>query len=136
MNSDQTLVGIDVGGTFTDFVLFQGGSIRVHKESTTTKDQSQAILRGLRRLQVPDADTIIHGTTVATNALLERRGARTALVTTRGFGDVLAIGRQNRPQLYALAQEPVAHLVPQELRFELDERVDSHGAVLNDRDRG
>ena len=130
MDPDRILVGIDVGGTFTDFVLVHAGETLVHKQPTTIRDQSQAIISGLEHLNVSAADTIIHGTTVATNALLERRGARTALITTKGFADVLAIGRQNRPELYALAQEPQDRLVPREHRFEIDERVDRTGTVL------
>ena len=130
MKPERILVGIDVGGTFTDFVLFRDGQVQIHKEATTVRDQSQAIIRGLELLQVTAADAIIHGTTVATNALLERRGARTALITTEGFADVLSIGRQNRPELYALAQPPPSRLVPRERRFEVAERLDCTGKVL------
>ena len=98
-----TLVGIDVGGTFTDFVVLQDGRLRIHKVPTTPDDQSRAIVAGLQALNIAAAE-IVHGMTVATNALLERRGARTALLTTAGFGDVLVIGRQNRPHIYALHQ--------------------------------
>ena len=131
MNPNQLLVGIDVGGTFTDFVICQNGKIRIHKESTSVNDQSQAIIHGLNRLDVTESDAIIHGTTVATNALLERRGAQTALITTKGFSDVLAIGRQNRPKLYELAQEPTQRLIPHERRFEVAERLGSEGAILD-----
>ena len=112
-------VGIDVGGTFTDFVVWQAGELRIHKVPTTPDDQSRAIVQGLQELGLiaPPAHgvqaaqgeaehplTIVHGMTVATNALLERRGAATALLTTAGFRDVLVIGRQNRPHLYRLHQ--------------------------------
>ena len=136
-----TLVGIDVGGTFTDFVLLEDGRLRVHKEATTPSDQSRAILAGLTHLGIvgeteqaahtPQTGVeLVHGTTIATNALLERRGARTALLTTAGFVDVIEIGRQNRPHLYALHQRRPDPLVPAELRFEAVERLDTGGNVL------
>ena len=132
------LVGIDVGGTFTDFVLLQDGRLRVHKEATTPANQSRAILAGLTHLGIltssaeeaaVDAE-LVHGTTIATNALLERQGARTALLTTSGFVDVIEIGRQNRPHLYALYQRRPHPLVAAALRFEAVERLDIHGNVL------
>ena len=115
--SEPVLVGIDVGGTFTDFVLLDGAGLTIHKVPTTPDDQSRAIVAGLADLNVTKAE-IVHGMTVATNALLERKGARTGLLTTEGFADVLVIGRQNRPQIYALHQERPAALVADELRFE------------------
>ena len=102
-------VGIDVGGTFTDFVFIDpDGRIVVRKRASTPADPSLSILEGLRAAQeeglLADRFTLIHGTTVATNALLERRGARTALITTTGFRDVLEIGRQTREGLYAFTR--------------------------------
>jgi N-methylhydantoinase A len=126
---ERTLVGIDVGGTFTDFVALIDGQLRVHKTSTSPADQSEAIRRGLAELGITQAE-IVHGMTVATNALLERRGAKTALLTTKGFADVLVIGRQNRPQLYALSQRRPPSLVADHLRLEIAERLDHTGAVL------
>ncbi|MCC6168046.1 MAG: hydantoinase/oxoprolinase family protein [Caldilineaceae bacterium] len=123
------LVGVDVGGTFTDFVLLDGDGLRVHKAPTTPDDQSRAILDGLAALGVTQAE-IVHGMTVATNALLERRGARTALITTAGFADVLVIGRQNRPHLYRLSQTRPAPLVADAWRLEVPERLDANGDVL------
>jgi len=127
-------IGIDVGGTFTDFVLLEDGMLRVHKESTTPQDQSRAILAGLTRFGMlddpPERVEIVHGTTVATNALLERQGARTALLTTAGFVDIIEIGRQNRPHLYELHQQRPPPLAPPDLRFEAVERLDIHGSVL------
>lgn len=122
-------VGIDVGGTFTDFAVEEEGVLRIHKSATTPDDQSRAIVAGLRALQLPAA-RIVHGMTVATNALLERKGARTALLTTLGFADVLAIGRQNRPHLYALHQKRAPSLVLPHLQFEVAERVDAQGEVI------
>src|SRR5215207_7408872 len=109
MNS-PTLIGIDVGGTFTDFVVLDAEGLRVHKVPTTPADQSQAIVAGLAALGIAEGQ-IVHGMTVATNALLERKGARTALLTTAGFADVLVRGRQNRPYLYQLNQTRPPSLV-------------------------
>ncbi len=119
------ILGIDVGGTFTDFVLLdEVGRVRIHKLVTTARDPSLAILEGIDELQAGLQTAIVHGATVATNALLERRGARTALITTSGFGDVLEIGRQTRSDLYALHPTRPEPLVPACLRFELLERID------------
>ncbi len=123
-------LGIDVGGTFTDIVIFDGETWRIDKVPTTPDDQSRAIVNALHRLGVPPETPIVHGTTVATNALLERRGARTALITTQGFRDVLAIGRQHRPFLYRLAQHRPPPLVPDEWRLEVPERIGADGRVL------
>lgn len=123
------LSGIDVGGTFTDFVVLDATGLRVYKIPTTPTDQSQAIVAGLAALGVGNGQ-IVHGMTVATNALLERKGARTALLTTAGFADVLVIGRQNRPHLYHLTQARPPSLVAEGLRLEVDERVDANGDVL------
>jgi N-methylhydantoinase A len=125
------ILGVDVGGTFTDLVLLDdAGQVRIHKLLTSAHDPSQAIVQGIAEIGAgPDA-AVVHGATVATNALLERRGARTALITSAGFGDVLEIGRQTRPDLYALHPTRPAPLVPERWRFELPERVDCHGAVV------
>lgn len=125
-------VGIDAGGTFTDFVFFDGKEISVNKVPSTPRDPSIAVLKGLQNhpVEFSHISEIIHGTTVATNALLERKGARTCLVTTRGFEDVIEIRRQNREKLYDLLWSPVAPLVPSELRFGVSERMDYRGSVL------
>lgn len=118
------ILGVDVGGTFTDFCLLEDdGRIRVHKRLTSPRDPSQSILEGIAEIGAGREATVVHGTTVATNALLERRGARTALITTAGFRDVLEIGRQTRPELYALHPQRPPPLVPAEWRFEVPERV-------------
>jgi N-methylhydantoinase A len=131
------LIGIDTGGTFTDFVWQDaGGRLHVHKELSTPHDPARAILNGLARLALSEAMAIVHGSTVATNALLQRRGARAALITTRGFRDVLEIGRQNRPDLYALTPRKPPPLIPRERRLEADERVSSGGEVLRPLDAG
>lgn len=123
-------IGIDTGGTFTDFARLKDGELVIFKTATTPQDQSLAVEEGVRRLGVAADAAISHGTTVATNALLERRGARCALIATRGFRDVLVIGRQNRPDLYALSQRRPPPLVPADLRFKVAERVAADGSVL------
>ncbi len=125
-------IGVDIGGTFTDFVVFdpQKKSLSAFKLPSTPHEPEKALLEGLQRLSVKKGLEIVHGSTVATNALLERKGAPTALVTTRGFRDVLQIGRQNRPSLYDFFADPPAPLVPEELRLEVDERVNHNGEVV------
>ena len=94
-------IGIDTGGTFTDFVAVDHGMIKVHKELSTPHDPSIAIINGIKKLVDGNLEDIeiFHGTTVATNALLERKGSDVALVTTEGFEDIIEIGRQNRKRL-------------------------------------
>jgi N-methylhydantoinase A len=128
-------IGVDTGGTFTDFVYQAGRQLRIFKVASTPEDPSRAIRSGLERIVAElgrRAATleVIHGTTVGTNALLQRRGARTALVTTRGFEDVIEIGRQARPELYNLNAIKPPALVPRELRFGISERVAATGEVL------
>jgi len=129
-------VGIDIGGTFTDFVVYHSatGEIESFKLPSTPQDPSQAVIQGMTRIiesgqETPGYD-VIHGSTVATNALLERKGAITALITTRGFRDILQIGRQARPELYDLGVKLPVPLIPEELRFEVNERVGAHAKVL------
>jgi N-methylhydantoinase A len=124
-------VGVDVGGTFTDLVVLADGELRFAKVPSTPADQSTGVMSALAVVGA-DARAVAafaHGTTVATNALLERRGARTALLTTEGFRDVLEIARQARPALYDLRKPPPAPLVPRELRFTVRERVGPHGEI-------
>ncbi len=127
------IVGIDVGGTFTD-LYFSGNAERPHqilKVPSTPHDPSVGLLHALQAagLTPDELDAILHGTTIATNAIIERRGARCALITTRGFRDILELGRRDRPQMYGLegVHEP---LVPRDLRFEVDERIDYQGQVM------
>ncbi len=132
---DSLRIGIDIGGTFTDFVVFDPASQRLEtfKLLSTPIDPSIAVLKGLESIysRNPTRDfTVIHGSTVATNALLERKGARLALITTRGFRDVLQIGRQNRPALYDFFADPSPVLVSSDLRFEIEERVVHTGEIL------
>jgi N-methylhydantoinase A len=124
-------VGVDTGGTFTDFVwLAEDGRISIGKRLSTPADPAEAVLAGIDTHEVAAKALIVHGSTVATNALLERRGARTALITTKGFADVLFIGRQNRADLYALVPQNPEPLVPRSWRFEVKERVTSDGEIL------
>ena len=125
-------IGIDIGGTFTDFVVYEPGigKITTFKLPSDPVNPAKTVLQGLQQININDSSQIIHGSTVATNALLERKGARTALITTSGFKDVIQIGRQNRPSLYDWSVKPAPALVPPELRLEINERVDHFGNVL------
>ena len=139
---EEIRIGIDIGGTFTDFVVIdsQTGSINTFKLLSTPWNPAEVVIRGIKKIseryhslsnaQQPATFTIVHGSTVATNAILERKGARTALIATHGFRDVLQIGRQNRPSLYDFFANPPPALVPEDLRFEIEERVDNLGNVL------
>ena len=127
----SVVVGVDTGGTFTDFVLLRDGELRVHKVLSTPADPASAILQGLADLGVgAELTALVHGSTVATNAVLERKGVKTGLITTDGFRDVLEIGRQTRPKLYAIRVEREPTLVPRDLRVEVVERLDELGDVL------
>src|SRR5438093_7971622 len=134
------VIGVDTGGTFTDFDLItDDGEVTVHKRPSTPDDPARAVLDGLSELRSHATDSafgeegsseLVHGSTVATNAIIERKGARTALITTRGFRDVLVIGRQTRPKLYDLSPQRESPLVPDKLRLEANERLDYRGDVL------
>ena len=128
----ETRLGVDVGGTFTDLVALSDGTLVTAKVPSTPRDQSEGVMNAVRTSEVePGAvSALAHGMTVATNALLERRGARIALVTTEGFRDVLEIARQNRASLYDLAADRPPPLVPRELRFTVTERMGSEGKIL------
>ena len=130
-NALRRIVGIDVGGTFTDIAVLEDGELTVHKLPSTPADPSRGILQGVKETGVTSAE-FVHGSTVATNALLEGKGARTALVTTMGFEDVLEIGRQSRAELYNFEMDRAPALAPWELRFGLPERVDHTGAIVED----
>jgi N-methylhydantoinase A len=126
---NDRLLGVDVGGTFTDFVFLSDGAIRIAKRPSTPDHPGRAIIDGLTEFGW-SPEEVVHGSTVATNTLLTRTGAPTALITTKGFRDTLAIGRQARPDLYAL--HPLRHdpLVPQRLRLEVEERIAANGEVV------
>jgi len=130
-------IAIDTGGTFTDCVWVEGGALKTLKVFSTPDDPSRAIAEALRTIsrtiRKPGAGvalTLLHGTTVGTNALLQRKGARVALITTSGFEDVIEIGRQARPRLYDFFFDRVAPLVCRELRFGVKERTDAEGRIL------
>ena len=131
-------VGVDVGGTFTDFYAFEENEeiVHVHKRPSTPIDPADAILAGLDDLardhgvKPADISRFAHGTTVATNALIQRRGANVALITTEGFRDLLEIGRQIRPKMYDLKADEPPPLVPREHRIELRERIGADGGVV------
>ena len=131
MSRPHMRIGVDTGGTFTDLVIWDGSRYYTRKVPSTPHDPTEAILEGLRDL---DAEEVVHGSTVATNALLERKGARTAFLTTEGFEDLLIIGRQNREKLYDLLAPAKQQLVPSELSFGLPERMLYDGSVERDLD--
>lgn len=123
-------IGVDVGGTFTDLVASDGQSFSVLKLPSTPPEFHRAVVEAVTRAAAGRAAHVIHGSTVATNALLERRGEPVALITTAGFRDVLSIGRQNRPKLYALRIERPAPIVVPENCFEVRERIDAAGEFV------
>jgi N-methylhydantoinase A len=123
-------IAIDTGGTFTDCVWAEGGVLKTLKVFSTPDDPSRAIAEALRKIGAGSAFTLLHGTTVGTNALLQRKGARVALITTSGFEDVIEIGRQARPRLYDFFFDRVPPLVARELRFGLKERTGAEGKIL------
>jgi N-methylhydantoinase A len=134
-------IGIDIGGTFTDIVTIERGKFRSYKLPSNPQEPWRGVIDGLRSIIqqgeiVPrEVSRIAHGSTVATNALLEGKWAKTALITTNGFRDVLEIGRQNRPSLYDLSFNRPTPIVPRDLRFELDERIDYQGKELRPVDK-
>src|SRR5580698_7300554 len=125
-------IAIDTGGTFTDCVWIDRADNRLHmlKVFSTPADPSQAIIEALRKINHAGELIILHGTTVGTNTLLERKGARTALITTAGFEDAIEIGRQARPKLYDFFFDRIEPLVPADLRFGIEERTASDGDIL------
>ena len=131
-------IGFDIGGTFTDFILHdaQRGEIVLHKRLTTPHDPSEAALLGLdelaamRGITLAEVDEIVHGTTLVTNAVIERKGAQLGLLTTRGFRDVLEMGTEQRYDIYDLFVSFPEPLVPRDRRLEVDERVDANGRVV------
>ncbi|MCZ6479577.1 MAG: hydantoinase/oxoprolinase family protein [candidate division NC10 bacterium] len=125
------MIGVDVGGTFTDLVFVAGGRLWTQKVLSTHPDPARGVLEGLSHEAAGREEwQLVHGSTVATNALLERKGAKVALITTAGFEDVLEIGRQNRVDLYDFMVERHPVVVPRSLRFGVRERVDCRGKVL------
>jgi N-methylhydantoinase A len=137
-------LGCDIGGTFTDFVLLndETGEMRINKCLTTPSDPSDAVEQGIRELEekTPDIvgklDEVIHGTTLVINSIIERKGAKTGLITTRGFRDVLELGREIRYAPYDIFAEFPKPLVPRRFRIEVDERIRSDGTVIKALDPG
>jgi N-methylhydantoinase A len=125
------IIGVDTGGTFTDFVYKDGDKWGVYKVLSTPSNPAQAVLEGLRYLSRGKKKQILHGSTVATNAILERHGAKTALITNKGFEDIIEIGRQNRTRLYDLAYRKEPHIISPKLRFGIEGRILQTGEELN-----
>jgi len=132
------MIGVDVGGTFTDFFAFDDADDRIvlHKVASTPGNPAQAVIAGLREvserhgIDLGAITRLSHGTTVATNALIQRRGGKVALVVTEGFRDLIEIGRQIRPHVFSLQEDYPAPLVPRELRFEAAERITADGSAI------
>jgi len=128
----QAWLGVDTGGTFTDFVLFNGQSLRVHKVLSTPDAPERAILQGIRELGVSTTGLqVVHGSTVATNAILERKGVRTLYIANHGLGDLLTIGRQARRELYNLQPQPLPPPVPREYCVEVNARIAADGRRIS-----
>ncbi len=124
------IIGVDTGGTFTDFVYKSGNKWGVYKLLSTPSNPAEAVLKGLVRIAGKKKKKIVHGSTVATNAILERKGEKTAFITNRGFEDIIEIGRQNRTRLYDLFYRKEPQLVPSELRFGVKGRIISTGEEI------
>lgn len=122
-------ISTDIGGTFTDFVILEDDELKTYKLPSTPRNPSMAVKEGLKGAK---PSILSHGTTVATNAVLERKGARCALITTKGFKDILTIARQKRPSLYDFSFLRPEPYIPRELCFEVDERISAEGEVLKD----
>ena len=131
------MVGIDVGGTFTDFSIFDtsSGKIKNYKLSSSTNDPSIAIINGINdileenNISANEINYLAHGTTVATNALIEKKGSRIGLITTKGFKDLMEIKDQRRPSLYDLLKQKPEKLIPSGLVYEVDERILYNGDI-------
>src|SRR5437868_13815629 len=138
MSDRRFRIGLDIGGTFTDFVLYDGATRRLslYKCLTTPQDPSLAALEGLAQLtaqagiSLGDVAEIVHGTTLVTNAIIERRGAKVGLLTTQGFRDVLEMGTEQRYDIYDLFLRFPAPLVPRRRRIEIAESMDARGRVV------
>ena len=128
------IVGVDTGGTFTDFIYRDESGWNVYKILSTPHNPAEAVLKGLEVITKGDRANITHGSTVATNAILEKKGANTALITNKGFEDVIEIGRQNRKELYNLKYRKNSPLVPKDNRFGIRGRVDYSGKIVEDID--
>ena len=134
----MNIVGVDIGGTFTDLVGCVDGRIVTSKTSTVPADPTRGVADSLAlaHCEMPALSELLHGSTIAINTVLERKGARTALITTRGFRDTYAIGRGNRIEAFNLFFHRPKPLIPRELSFEVTERMNAKGAVLEAARRG
>lgn len=130
MPKEMLRIAVDTGGTFTDCIYLRNGQLHALKLPSTPGDPSQAVLEAVSAISAGETPDVRHGTTVATNAMLERKGARVAFVTTAGFEDTIAIGRQTRTDLYNWFAPAQECLVPRELRFGVPERVSAEGRIL------
>src|SRR6056297_2751413 len=117
------IISADTGGTFTDFVYVKDGTFHILKVLSTPENPAKAVLKGKRIIGPHHLQELIHGSTVATNAVLERKGAKTALITNKDFEDIIEIGRQNRPELYNLFVKRPKHLVERDFRFGVPGRI-------------
>src|SRR5262245_16844255 len=128
----MNVVGIDIGGTFTDLVGCVDGRIVTSKTSTVPADPTRGVAESLSLAgcRMPALDEVLHGSTIAINTVLEKKGARTALITTRGFRDTYAIGRGNRIEAFNLFFHRPKPLIPRDLTFEVTERMNAKGEVL------
>src|ERR1051326_4855703 len=128
----MNIVGVDIGGTFTDLVGCVDGRIVTSKTSTVPADPTRGVAESLKlaHCEMPALSELLHGSTIAINTVLERKGARTALITTRGFRDTYAIGRGNRVEAFNLFFHRPKPLIPRELTFEVTERINANGVVL------
>jgi len=144
MPNTKYRLGCDIGGTFTDFVLLddETGEMQINKCLTTPSDPSDAVEQGIKELEqktrdfVAKLDEVIHGTTLVINSIIERKGAKTGLITTRGFKDVLELGREIRYAPYDVFSEFPEPLIPRRFRLEVDERIRSDGTILKPLDAG
>ena len=138
MTAQGHLLGVDIGGTFTDFMLFDPSTKRMRfmKILTTPEDYSKGVMEGIQKISdsmgvsTTNIDSVIHGNTIGINTIIERKGAKTGLITTSGFEDVLLIGRQTRPRIYDWRIGRPTPLVPGNLRKGLTERINHHGEVI------
>ncbi len=126
------IVGVDTGGTFTDFIYKHGKKWGMYKVLSSPSNPANSLLAGLNHVLKTSEFKVIHGSTVATNAILEKKGAYTVLITNKGFEDIIEIGRQNRTELYNLHYKRKQQLIPKELRFGLDCRVNAQGQIVKD----
>ena len=124
------IISADTGGTFTDFVYTKEGKFEILKLLSTPENPAKAVLKGTKIISQGTLNELIHGSTVATNAVLERKGAKTAVIMNKGFEDIIEIGRQNRPELYNLFVNRPKHLIESELRFGVPGRISKNGEII------